>query len=64
MRKVLTFYKFTNVADPSGVREVLLERGKSLGIKGTLLIAEEGLNGTIVGEADALCDRPPAQVSH
>lgn len=54
MRKVLTFYKFTTVADPTAVREVLLERGESLGIKGTLLIAEEGLNGTIVGEAGAL----------
>lgn len=47
---VSAFYKFVAVADPIGLREVLVEAMSSRGIKGTILVAPEGINGTISGE--------------
>ena len=54
MRRVLAFYKFTKVADPAGVQQEFLQLGTRLDIKGTILLAEEGVNGTIVGEEEHL----------
>lgn len=47
---VILFYKFTPVADPSLLRDNLRERCEQLRIKGRVIIAEEGLNGTLGGE--------------
>ena len=54
MRRVLTFYKFQRLDDPDAMREALERAGVALDLKGTLLIAREGINGTIVGTEDAL----------
>ena len=54
MRRVLAFYKFVPLTDPSATCEELLELGTALDIKGTILLAEEGVNGTIVGSESAL----------
>ena len=54
MRRVLAFYKFHPLSDTEAVREELDQLGRSLDIKGTILVAGEGVNGTIVGEEDAL----------
>jgi UPF0176 protein len=54
VRRVLTFYKFIELDDPAGVREGLLREGEALELKGTILVAEEGLNGTVVGTVRAL----------
>jgi UPF0176 protein len=54
MRRVLAFYKFVSVPDPDTLRDNLESAGERLQIKGTILLAEDGINGTIVGEQEAL----------
>lgn len=46
---VAALYQFVSVADPQAVRAALLELGAGLGLKGTLILAQEGINGTIAG---------------
>ena len=54
MISVAALYQFTRFDDPAGLRAPLLERCEAHGIKGTLLIAREGINGTIAGESAGL----------
>jgi UPF0176 protein len=54
MITVAALYKFTRFDDPEAVRAPLLEACNALGIKGTLLLATEGINGTIAGSAAAI----------
>jgi UPF0176 protein len=51
---VAALYRFTPFGDPEALREPLLAACAAAGIKGTLLLAREGINGTIAGEAGAL----------
>jgi UPF0176 protein len=46
---VAAIYKFVKLADCAALREPLLAQCEKLGIAGTLLLAEEGINGTIAG---------------
>ena len=46
---VAAIYKFVKLADCAALRESLLAQCDALGISGTLLLAEEGINGTIAG---------------
>ena len=48
------FYKFVELPDFKSLREPLLAHCESLGVKGTILLAEEGINGTIAGTAEAV----------
>ena len=48
-RRVLGFYKFMPVSDPGALQHHLRAEGERLNIKGTILLAEEGVNGTLVG---------------
>jgi UPF0176 protein len=48
------FYKFVELPDYKSLREPLLARCESLGVKGTILLADEGINGTIAGSPDAV----------
>ena len=48
-RRVLGFYKFMEVTAPERLRDELLEIGTKLDIKGTILLAHEGVNATVVG---------------
>lgn len=52
--RVTALYKFVAFEDPEALREPLLEALSELGIKGTILLATEGLNGTIAGEPEAM----------
>ncbi|MFN3989378.1 MAG: rhodanese-related sulfurtransferase [Erythrobacter sp.] len=54
MIAVAALYQFTRFDDPAALRAPLLERCEAHGIKGTLLLAREGINGTIAGEAAGL----------
>ena len=54
MFRVAALYKFVALDDTVAMRERLLERGEALGIKGTLLLAREGINGTIAAQPGAL----------
>ncbi len=51
---VAALYEFRSVAHPQELRAVLLERTRLLGLRGTLILASEGINGTIAGEPAAL----------
>jgi UPF0176 protein len=51
---VAALYRFTPVDDPQGLRDRIAERCAALGIRGTLLLASEGINGTIAGPAEAI----------
>jgi len=47
---VAALYHFTRFADPAAMRGPLLELCRARGISGTLLLAGEGINGTIAGD--------------
>jgi len=46
---VLAFYKFTSLEKPSKLKRPLLDLCLEQGIKGTVLLAHEGINGTVAG---------------
>lgn len=46
---IVLFYKFVSVAEPESLRDAQRALCKELGIKGRLLIAKEGVNGTFEG---------------
>lgn len=54
MIEVAALYKFAPIADPPGEVARLSSQCAPLGIKGTLLIAPEGVNGTVAGPGPAL----------
>jgi len=45
----IAFYKFVPISDPQELCEKISKGLKNLGIKGTLLIAPEGINGMLAG---------------
>src|SRR6056297_842225 len=49
MPTVAALYRFTRFEDPGALRKPLRELCVSCGVKGTLLLAREGINGTIAG---------------
>ncbi len=51
---ISTFYHFTMLSERAKIKAQLLPLMRSLGIKGTLTLAPEGVNATIAGAADAL----------
>lgn len=54
MTKVAAFYQFTDVPDPAGCRAALQAFCESLGLFGTVLLAPEGINGTLAGAPEAI----------
>jgi UPF0176 protein len=51
---VVTFYKFVSLSDLETRRKSLLKYGRDRQIKGTILLATEGINGTIAGNETAI----------
>ncbi|MCW1383589.1 rhodanese-related sulfurtransferase [Novosphingobium sp. KCTC 2891] len=51
---VAALYQFAPIADCAAVREPLLRLCEAQGVKGTLLLAAEGINGTIAGESGGI----------
>ena len=51
---VAALYQFTPFADHAGLRAPLLALCEEVGAKGTLLLAHEGINGTIAGSDNAI----------
>ena len=49
MVTVAALYHFTPFPDPQALRGPLFDLAKAHGIMGTLLLATEGINGTIAG---------------
>ena len=54
MLTVAAFYHFAPFDDHQSLQGPLLDLCKAQAIKGTILLAREGINGTIAGEADAI----------
>ena len=52
--RVAALYRFAPVADCSAVRDTLDAVCRAGGVRGTLLVAHEGLNGTIAGPEAAI----------
>jgi UPF0176 protein len=51
---ICALYKFASLPDYLELRQPILSRFKELGITGTLLLAPEGINGTIAGSPEAI----------
>ncbi|MFM7350241.1 MAG: rhodanese-related sulfurtransferase [Erythrobacter sp.] len=51
---VAAIYQFTRFDDPEAVKEPLIAVCAGAGVKGTLLLAREGINGTIAGAPERL----------
>nr|AFD03325.1 rhodanese domain-containing protein [uncultured bacterium W5-15b] len=49
---IVSLYKFVNILDTESFRKELLAECKNLAIKGTFIIASEGINGTIAGTGE------------
>jgi UPF0176 protein len=52
--KVAAFYQFARLPDYRELREPLRSTCVSLGLKGSILLGSEGINGTIAGAAEAI----------
>lgn len=50
----ISAYLFTPITDREQLRPVLRERADAAGLKGTILLAEEGINMFLAGDADAV----------
>ncbi len=50
------FYKFVRLQDPAALQGPLYDALHALGVKGTVLLAEEGINGTIAGPSEVMGD--------
>jgi UPF0176 protein len=51
---VAAFYKFVALPDYREMRETLLQRCEELGLLGSILLAEEGINGTVSGTGQSV----------
>jgi UPF0176 protein len=51
---VSALYKFVRIEDPIALRETLLADVRARDMRGTILVAPEGVNGTISGTPDAM----------
>lgn len=49
MYTIAALYHFTRFPDPEALRPALLDLCRAQSVKGTLLLAQEGINGTIAG---------------
>jgi UPF0176 protein len=47
--QVLLYYKYVSISDPEKVREEQRALCNSLGLKGRIIVAQEGINGTLEG---------------
>jgi UPF0176 protein len=52
--RVAAFYRFLDIEDPAGFRDELLSRCEAGGLLGTVLVAKEGINGTLAGSEAGL----------
>ena len=54
MPTIAAFYRFAPIADPQAARDGLAPRLAALGLTGTVILATEGVNGTLAGPEAAL----------
>lgn len=63
MGKILIYYKYIDIEDPGALVNEQRELCQSLGLKGRILIAHEGINAT-VGGSDESTERYKAYLAH
>jgi UPF0176 protein len=51
---IAAFYRFHPLVDIAGIRELLLPALKAVGAKGSVLLAQEGVNGTLAAPTDKI----------
>lgn len=51
---VISFYKFVALPDYKQLRDIFLKSAQSAGLKGTILLACEGINGNIAGTREGI----------
>jgi UPF0176 protein len=51
--EILLYYKYVNIDDPEAIKKWQQEIGRELNLRGRILIAQEGINGTLEGEQEA-----------
>ncbi|MGB3135970.1 MAG: rhodanese-related sulfurtransferase [Nodosilinea sp.] len=51
---IATFYKFVSLSEPGVLRAELLEKCRSWELRGTILLAAEGLNATVAGSGQGV----------
>lgn len=54
MPKVILYYHYTPIKDPQHLRGTQLKLAKKLGLKGRILISDQGINGTASGTDQAV----------
>lgn len=54
MPAVMTFYRFVHLPELAELRKTLESRAAALDLRGTILLAQEGINGTLSGEQPML----------
>jgi UPF0176 protein len=52
--RIIAFYKFTRLPHYTDLRKSLLSFCKETGIRGTILLAQEGINATVAGTNEAI----------
>ncbi len=61
---VLLYYKYVRLPDPEAFARAHRTLCASLGLQGRILVAEEGINGTVAGEASAIVQYETALRAH
>ncbi|MFE8306205.1 rhodanese-like domain-containing protein, partial [Acinetobacter baumannii] len=51
---VAALYQFKEVQDPADLQQRLLDLVKTINLCGTLIVANEGINGTVAGDRQAI----------
>ena len=54
MVTIAAFYRFAPLPAPAALRAALLGVARDAGLRGTILLAREGVNGTIAGDEDGI----------
>lgn len=54
MRKILLYYQYSTISDPNRLADEQRTLCQRLGLKGRIIIAHEGINGTVGGAAEAI----------
>lgn len=50
--RVLLYYKYVKIEDPEAFRAAHMKLCKEIGLKGRILVSEEGMNGTVSGTVE------------
>lgn len=50
MFKIILFYKYTSIDDPTSLRDAQSSLCQTLNLKGRIIVSPEGINGTLEGE--------------